>query len=80
MKALMILGSVIGFAVAAGFGMANGSSWPNLLWHASVAALVTAILTRWWGRVFFSGLNDAIEQRRHALKNPAPETKSAAKV
>jgi len=78
MKALMILGSVVGFSVAAGFGMANGNSWPSLLWHASVAALVAAVLTRWWGRVWFTGLNDAIEQRRHASRNP--ETKTAAKV
>jgi hypothetical protein len=60
--------------------MANGSSWPNILWHACAAALVTAMLTRWWGRVWFSGLNDSREQRRHAIKNPVSETKSAAKV
>ncbi len=80
MKALMIFGSVVGFLVAAGCGMANGSSWPNMVWHACVAALIAAILTRWWGRVMFTGLNDALEQRRHASRNPAPETKSAVKV
>ena len=80
MKALMILGSLVGFSVAVGCGMANGSSWPNILWHACAAALVTAMLTRWWGRVWFSGLTDAIEQRRHASRNPVPETKTAAKV
>jgi hypothetical protein len=60
--------------------MAAGSSWPNLLWHACVASLITALLTRWWSRALFNGLNDAIEQRRHASKNPVPETKSAVKV
>lgn len=80
MKALMILGSVVGFLVAVGCGMANGGSWPNILWHAGAAALVTAMLTRWWGRVWFSGLHDAIEQRRHASRNSIPETKSATKV
>ena len=80
MKALMILGSLVGFSVAVGCGTANGSSWPNILWHACAAALVTAMLTRWWGRVWFAGLNDAMEQRRHASKNPVPETTTAAKV
>jgi high-affinity Fe2+/Pb2+ permease len=76
----MIFGSVIGFLVAVGFGMANGSSWPNLVWHGCVAALIAAMLTRWWGRVMFNGLNEAIEQRRQASRNPVPETKTAAKV
>jgi len=76
----MILGSLVGFSVAVAGGMANGSSWPNLLWHACVAALVTAMLTRWWGRVWFTGLNDAMEQRRHASRNPVSENKPAAKV
>ena len=76
----MIFGSVIGFVVAAGFGMANGSSWPNILWHASAAALATAFLTRWWGLVWFTGLRDAVEQRRHANRSSTTETKSAAKV
>ena len=80
MKALMILGSLVGFSVAVGCGMAKGSSWPNILWHACAAALVTAMLTRWWGRVWFTGLNDSIEQRRHTSRNPIPETKPAAKV
>ena len=80
MKALMILGSLVGFLVAVGCGMANGNSWPDILWHACVAALVTAVVTRWWGRVWFTGLNDSMEQRRHANRNPVSENKSTAKV
>ena len=76
----MILGSVIGFSIAAGCGMANGTSWPDILWHACAAALVTAMLTRWWGRAWFNGLTDAMEQRRHANRNPAPENPAASKV
>ena len=76
----MILGSLVGFSVAVGCGMANGSSWPNILWHACVAALVTAMLARWWGRVLYTGFNDALEQRRLAVRNSATETKPAAKV
>ena len=80
MKALMIFGSLIGFLVAVGCGMANGSSWPNILWHASAAALVTAMLTRWWGRVWFTGLRDALEQRRHGNRISATAVKPAVKV
>jgi len=80
MKALVIFGSVIGFVVAAGFGMANGSSWPNILWHASAAALATAFLTRWWGLVWFTGLRDAVEQRRRANHLNSTETKPTAKL
>ena len=80
MKALMIFGSLIGFLVAVGCGMANGSSWPNILWHASAAALVTAMLTRWWGRVWFTGLRDALEQRRHGNRISPTAVKPAVKV
>jgi hypothetical protein len=80
MKALMIFGSVVGFLVAVGCGMANGSSWPNILWHACATALATAILTRWWGRIWFTGLRDALEQRRHSNRKTSPEAKPAAKV
>lgn len=76
MKALMIFGSLVGFIVAVGFGIANGSSWPNTLWHASAAALVTAILARWWARVWFASLQDSIEQRRHQTRNSTPEVKA----
>ena len=76
----MIFGSLIGFVVAAGCGIANGSSWPNILWHASAAALATAFLTRWWGLVWFTGLRDAVEQRRQANRISPTDTKPAAKV
>jgi len=76
----MIFGSVVGFSIAVGCGMAKGNSWPIILWHASAAALVAAVLTRWWSHVWFTGLRDAIEQRRHVRRTPAPETKPAAKV
>jgi hypothetical protein len=75
MKALMTFGSVVGFVMATVCGMANGSSWPNILWRASVAALAAALLTRWWGRVWFMGLTDAIQQPRD-LRGSNSETKS----
>jgi hypothetical protein len=40
---------------------------------------VGGILARWWGRMWFTGLADALEQQRRA-RAQAAETKTAAKV
>lgn len=74
----MILGSLIGFLIGAGFGLANSCPWPSLFWRACVAALLAALLTRWWGRVWLSGLRDSLEKRHSQKDNP--EAKAAAKV
>jgi len=76
MKSLMILGAIIGFLIGSGFGLAGQSPWPASLWRACAAALGAALLTRWWSRVWFQGLRDAIEERRHARPTPAAEPKS----
>ena len=66
MKALMILGAIVGFLIGAGFGLAASSSWPAALWKACAAALVAGVLTRWWGRIWIHGLRDSLQQRRIA--------------
>ncbi len=79
MKSLMILGSVVGFLFGAGFSLSGGCTWSTAVWRASVAALVVALLARWWGRIWLQGLQEAVEQRRHARRlspvNPKPATK-----
>jgi hypothetical protein len=81
MKALMILGAVIGFLIGSGFGLAGQSPWPTALWRACAAALVAALLTRWWSRVWIQGLKEVLDQRRHARPIPAaPLSKPNAKV
>jgi hypothetical protein len=80
MKSFMILGSIIGFLVGAGFSLANECPWPTALWRASVAALVIAILTRWWSRIWLQGLQEAMEQRRHARSTPPVNPKPTAKI
>lgn len=74
----MILGSLVGFLIGAGFGMASSSPWPSAFWRACVAALIAAVLTRWWGRIWLSGLRDALEKRD--IKKSSPEPKAAIKV
>jgi len=64
MKALMILGSIVGFLIGTGFGLASNSPWPTALWRACVAALVAAVLTRWWSRVWIQGLRESLERRQ----------------
>lgn len=80
MKAFMILGSLVGFLVATGFGLTNGSSWSTTLWRACVAALAAGILTRWWSRIWFQGLHEAIEQRRHPRPTPSADARPAIKT
>jgi hypothetical protein len=80
MKALMIFGAIVGFLIGTGFGLAGSSPWPSALWRACAAALVAALLTRWWSRVWMKGLRDALQERR-AMRAPSPiEPKSALKL
>jgi hypothetical protein len=80
MKSHIILGSITGFLVGAGFSLADDCSWSVALWRACVAALVIAMLTRWWSRIWLQSLGDAIRQRRHAAANPPPKTKPVTKT
>jgi len=80
MKSFMILGSLVGFLIGAGFSLAAGSPWSTALWRAPVAALAVAVMARWWGRIWLQGLHEAIEQRRHARPLPTVNPKPAAKI
>ena len=73
MKALMILGAIVGFLIGVGFGLSTGSSGATTLWRACAAALGAAVLTRWWGGIWLKSL-------REALENPpvAPTASNAA--
>ena len=80
MKALIVLGAIVGFLIGAGFGLAASSPWPAMLWRACAAALVACLLTRWWGRVWMQGLRDSLEQQRRARRvTPAASIPSVKK-
>jgi len=79
MKSHTILGSILGFLVGAGFSLAEQCSWSTAFWRACVAALIVAVLTRWWSRIWLQSLGDAIRQRRHASSNPPAKTKPVVK-
>lgn len=80
MKSYMILGAIVGFFIGAGFSLADDCPWATVLWHAGVAALVGALLARWWSRVWLQSLGDAMEQRRHASSHPPAKTKPTVKT
>jgi len=78
MKALIVLGAIVGFLIGAGFGLAASSPWPSALWRACAAALAASILTRWWGRIWIQGLRDSLQQRR-ARRAASPAFTAPAK-
>jgi hypothetical protein len=63
MKALMILGGMIGLAIGLGFGLVGRAPWPDALWRAAAAALAAGVMLRWWGRVWIKSLRAAHEQQ-----------------
>ena len=79
MKSMMILGAMAGFILGAGSSYAGECAGSTIFWHASVAALVGGILARWWGRMWFASLADAIQQQRRA-RAQASATNTPAKV
>jgi hypothetical protein len=80
MKSFMIFGSAVGFLIGAGFSLAGGCPWSTALWRACVAALMVAVLTRWWGQVWWRGLQDTLEKRHHSRPLPQVNPKPAAKT
>lgn len=80
MKLIMVLGGAMGFGIGAAFSLAQGSSWPALVWRSAFAALLGGILLRWWGRLWLTCLRDSLEERQAALnalkKQQAPSNPS----
>jgi hypothetical protein len=69
MKSLLLLGGLLGFSIGLLFSWAEESPWPACLWHACLAAYLTAILMRWWGDAWRRGLTEAHQER---LSKPEP--------
>ncbi len=74
MKLIMVLGGLIGFSIGIGFSMAQGSSWPSVIWRAAFAALLAGLLFRWWGRLWLKCLRNAHIERQDLLKKTASST------
>ena len=79
MKAVTLLGALVGFLIGAGFGLTGSSPWPAALWRACAAALAVALLARWWSRIWIQSLRQSLKDQqvlRHsppAILNPSPK-------
>jgi phosphotransferase system glucose/maltose/N-acetylglucosamine-specific IIC component len=63
MKKLMITGGLIGFAIGIAFGISERSNGAAVLWRACVAAAVSGLLFRWWGKLWINSLQQAHHER-----------------
>lgn len=79
MKSMMILGALSGFVLGAGCSLAGDCAGSTVFWHATVAALVGGLLARWCGRMWLTGLAEALEHQRRA-RAQASEKKNTAKL
>ena len=66
MKFFTALGGFLSFALVMGIGLAIGRHTVMLLFEASLACMVGAMLFRWWHRLLLQGVHDAQEDRRAA--------------
>lgn len=72
----MILGGLFGFASGIVLGWLHHGDWPQVLWRATVAALVFGVLLRWWGGIWIRSLQAAVQQRMTELAAQRKEAKS----
>ena len=71
MKSLLLMGALLGFGIGLAFSWAQESAWPASLWHACLAAYLTSLMMRWWGRVWRANLEKALRDAQ-SLSIPAP--------
>ena len=79
MRAIFLFGGFIGFLVVALSELQAGTSGQRILVDASIAAIVSAVLFRWfWGRLVLA-LTDTVKAKR-AIRRVAEEAAAAAKA
>jgi galactitol-specific phosphotransferase system IIC component len=66
MKKFMLTGTIIGFLLGIGLGIAGRTDWPSIFLHAAAAAAALGLLMRWWAGVWLRGLRASCEQRQQA--------------
>jgi hypothetical protein len=80
MKSFMILWAIIGLLIGIGFSLVDNCQWSTAFWRGCVAALVAAILARWWSNVWIEGLRDSIRQRQYKRTVPAAKPRPNIKT
>jgi hypothetical protein len=64
MKLLLLIGGLLGFSIGLLFSWAEESPGPACLWHACLAAYLTAVMVRWWGDAWRKSLAEALRERQ----------------
>jgi hypothetical protein len=72
MKALMILGGMLGFLVGGALGLAQTGTWTDALWRASVTTLAGGFLLRWWGHKWLECYRQAQAEKLAAAAPTEP--------
>jgi hypothetical protein len=68
MKLLLLVGGLLGFSIGLLFSWAEQSPGPACLWHACLAAYLTANLMRWWGGAWRRSLEEAMRERQSKIE------------
>lgn len=74
MKFFTALGGFLGFALVMGVGLAAGRLAASLLFEASVACVIGAMLFRWWHRLLLQGVQSSLEEKRAAAAAKKADT------
>ena len=72
MKSLLLVGGVLGWGVGMGFSLSRGNAWSTSFWHGCLAAYLSALLMRWWGRAWRKSLEQSLLQRELAPPDITP--------
>ena len=49
-----------------GFSYSRGNALPTCFWHGCLAAYLSAVLMRWWGRAWRKSLEQSLQEREKA--------------
>ncbi len=72
MKSLLLVSGFLGWGVGMSSSFMQGYSWPASLWRGCLAAYVTALLMRWWGRAWRKSLAQSVQEREEAAQAILP--------
>ena len=75
----MLIGGVLGFSIGLLFSWAQESSGSTCLWHACLAAYLTAMLMRWWGGAWRKSLEAALYESQSISQTAKPSPLSKTK-
>lgn len=76
MKALTILGAMIGLLIGLGMGLAARGGWPEAFWRGLAAAVAGGLLLRWWGGLWMQSWHQVLRAREESEQKPDAETRT----